>query len=326
MDPIVDESDFGDSLMRKASALEARSSERELARPLPGDRMGGEDHARFEIVEEIGFGSMSVVYRARDLLLERVVVVKLPVDRRGLPREDVIALFYREARAVAGLHHENIIRIFDVGMWNESPFIVMEHIEGETLRALLDRGCLGWEAIANIMIQITAGLAHAHEHGVIHRDLKPGNVLVLPDGSIKIIDFGLACSSRDVRAGAAGALSRSGTPSYMAPEQWRGEPQDARTDIWAMGVMLVEMLTGRRPYESAEFEELERRVTSAAPALAARACGRDVPVEAEEIAARALQKDPARRFGTALEMRRALLATAALRRAPACVNGLQVRF
>ncbi|UQA56808.1 serine/threonine-protein kinase [Polyangium aurulentum] len=326
MNSIADDSDFGDSLMCKVAAVEARTSLRELPRPMPGDRMGGEDDARFEIVEEIGFGSMSVVYRARDLLLERMVAIKLLVDLRGLSRGDATALCYREARAAAGLHHENVIRTFDVGMWNGSPFIVLEHIEGETLRARLDRGRLGWAAVASIMIQITDGLAHAHERGVVHRDLKPGNVLVLPDGTIKIIDFGIACSSRDLRDGAADALWRAGTPPYMAPEQWRGEPQDARTDIWAMGVVLFEMLTGRRPYEDAKLEELAERVTSAAPAPVACACGRDVLCEAEQIAARALQKDPAQRFETALEMRRALLLAAAPRRAPAGVDGLHLRF
>ena len=299
----VDDPDFGDSLLLSVAAqgpcLEAR--------PLAGDRLGGVDGQRFEIVEEICAGSMSVVYRARDRLLERVTAIKLMLCRRGLRQEDAVALFHGEARAVARLDHQNIVKIFDVGTWSATPFLVMEHLPGEPLSALLRHGRLGWDTAARILIQIAGDLAHAHEHGLIHRDLKPSNVFVLPDGAIKVIDFGLARSILDARGGGSCALAKAGTPPYMAPEQWLGGPQDARTDVWAMGVVLFEMLAGRRPYPAADLAALEARVTSPAPAPPLREHCPDLPARAEEIVARALQKDPGRRFQAAHEMQRALI-------------------
>lgn len=304
----VEDSDFGDSLLRKVAGLDAPACEHALATPRPGDRLGGEGGGRFEILEEIGAGSMSVVYRAHDCAVARTVALKLLRHCCESPREEVLALFRREARATRRLAHRNVVRIFGADRWNDTPFLVLELLEGAPLSALIRRGPLPWESAARILIQIAGGIAHAHERGVIHRDLKPGNVLMLPDETAKIIDFGLAHLTPDPEPEGAGALPRAGTPSYMAPEQWLGLAQDARTDTWALGVVLFEMLTGRRPHEGAELEDLKAQVTSAAPAPSARALRVGLPDAAEEILARALQKDPARRFQTAHEMQCALVA------------------
>ncbi|MCY1022500.1 protein kinase domain-containing protein [Pyxidicoccus sp. MSG2] len=271
--------------------------------PAPGDRLGGQEGHRFEILEWLGEGGMGAVFRAHDEKLQRVVALKFLLFFRGL-EEGIL----REARAIARLNHENIIHIFDVSEWCASPgeppipFLVMEYLSGESLATMLQReGHLAVPRALEIVEGIAAGLAHAHEHHVIHRDLKPSNVFLTRRGVVKLLDFGLsnlpgANTSRKVH------LLTEGTPAYMAPEQWRNGPRDARTDLWAVGMVLYEMLTGTPPLSLQRLAEFRDRVMSAEPLPLVRAHNPDVPSELETLVATLLAKDPARRLASAHEL------------------------
>src|SRR6185436_7016521 len=169
--------------------------------------------------------------------------------------------------------------IFDIGTWNKVPYLVMEHLKGESLAHVLERERLEPRRTVELMIDVARGLAHAHKQGIVHRDLKPSNVLVVEDGRAKILDFGLAVFSSaspgapggdgppgPLSPASGGRSSVAGTPAYMAPEQWRGETQDERTDIWAAGVMLFRMFTGEPPYPLADVQKLCLAVASDDPA------------------------------------------------------------
>src|SRR6266496_6360742 len=211
----------------------------------------------YEIQTPLGAGGMCEVYRARDTRLGRDVAVKILPE--SFAREsDRLNRFEQEARAVAALNHPNILSVFDTGQNNGSPFLVSELLEGETLRAVLDRGATPQRKTIDYGVQIAQGLAAAHEKGVVHRDLKPENIFVNKDARIKILDFGLAKLAQKASAATSdGATMTSshtavgvvmGTASYMAPEQVRGEPADPRTDIFAFGAVLYEMLSGKRAF------------------------------------------------------------------------------
>ncbi|MDC0666996.1 protein kinase domain-containing protein [Nannocystis radixulma] len=271
-----------------------------------GDRMGGDDGQRFELLERLGAGGMGVVYLARDTLLDRPVAIKFilqaPTDENG---HELVERFRAEARASARLSHENIVRVFDLGSASGVPFLVMEYLEGRPLDAVLAEGPLDAARVVQVLIDIARGLSHAHRAHIVHRDLKPANVFVTRDGRAKIVDFGLA----SVVAGRDDSQTSplSGTPRYMSPEQWRGEDQDGRTDLWAVGVMLFEMLSGRSPFWRDHLSEVRANVLAATPAPPLRSLRPELPELAEDVAARALAKDMARRFGTAEELLDALV-------------------
>jgi len=200
----------------------------------------------YEIQSPLGAGGMGEVYRARDTRLGRDVALKILPE--SFAREpDRLHRFEQEARAVAALNHPNILAVFDIGKSNGSPYLVSELLEGETLRAVLDRGAVSPRKAIDYAVQIAQGLAAAHEKGIVHRDLKPDNVFLTKDARIKILDFGLAKLAQKASAATSeGATMPShtamgvvmGTASYMAPEQVRGEPADPRTDIFAFGAVL----------------------------------------------------------------------------------------
>ncbi|MCY1074293.1 protein kinase domain-containing protein [Archangium lansingense] len=292
-------SDFEDSFLRELS-----ESEPLHVLPVPGGVLGGPDGRRYTILEWMGGGGMGQVFRARDETLRREVALKFLLPRPGFELEALA-----EARAVARLDQENIVRIFDVAAWSGIPdepvipFLVMECLEGESLAALLKRGRLEVRRALEILESITEGLAHAHERGIVHRDLKPGNVFLTREGTVKLLDFGLS-HLMAARVGLAPHLPMAGTPAYMAPEQWRGEAQDARTDTWAAGVVLYEMLTGGPPFVGGTLGELRERLVSEEPMPPVRARNPEVPPEVESLLATALAKDPARRFPTAREFLR----------------------
>ncbi len=213
----------------------------------------------YEILAPLGAGGMGEVYRARDTRLGREIALKILPE--SFAREsDRLHRFEQEARAVAALNHPNILAVFDIGQHNGSPFLVSELLEGESLRAVLDRGALPQRKTIEYGVQITQGLAAAHAKGIVHRDLKPENVFVTKDGRIKILDFGLAKLAQKASAAVAESegitLTSSptaagvvmGTASYMAPEQVRGESADPRTDIFAFGAVLYEMLSGQQAF------------------------------------------------------------------------------
>ncbi|QRK06366.1 protein kinase [Archangium violaceum] len=286
-------SDFGDSFLREIVEFSPVPSP-----PEPGTRLGGRDGGRFEILGRLGKGGMGLVVRARDEVLRRVVALKFISPGREFNRETLDRLLQEEARLVAQLDHENIVRIFDVSEWKGAPFIIMECLSGQPLEDLVRRGPLELQRALRILSDITAGLAHAHSRGIIHRDLKPSNVFILPDGKVKLLDFGLARLASSLGVD----LVRSGTPAFMAPEQWRGQPQDMRTDTWAAGLLLYEMLTGELPQPSGNLKELRAWVLSDEPVASVRTRRPDLPEQVDRFLTRALAKEPARRFQSALEM------------------------
>ncbi|WNG41150.1 protein kinase [Archangium violaceum] len=299
-----DGSDFSDSFLMEVASSTLHTPFRRL---LPGERLGGSDGRRFEILEELGEGAMGQVFRARDDELQRVVALKFL-----FPREELAGMGLREARAIAQLDHENIVRIFDVSEWSSGPgeptvpFLVMECLEGESLSDVLKRERkLPLRRALEIMRDVAAGLAHAHEHHIIHRDLKPNNVFITRGGTVKLLDFGLAWVAA---SGAASVphLPTAGTPPYMAPEQWRGGKVDERTDLWAAGVMLHELLTGELPYPHLLLEELRAQVLSPEPVPSVRAHHPELPWELESLLSVALEKDPAQRLLSAAELREEL--------------------
>lgn len=272
--------------------------------PRTGERLGGDDERRYEVLTHLGGGGMGQVFLSWDEVLRREVALKFLLVDPGRDEEVL-----REARAVARLDHDNIVRIFDVAEWCGSlgrqciPFLVMEALEGESLAALLKRGRLGVQRALEILEDIAMGLAHAHARGLVHRDLKPDNVFLTRQEKVKLLDFGLS-HVMVATAPHAPLLPTAGTPAYMAPEQWRGDPQDARTDVWAAGVVLYEMLTGRVPYPRARLAELRALVLSETLMPSVRACVPEVPQEVQSLLARALDKAPDRRFPSARELLR----------------------
>ncbi|WP_257456040.1 protein kinase domain-containing protein [Archangium lipolyticum] len=274
-----------------------------LQLPRPGEWLGGKDGHRFEILERIGIGGMGQVFRARDHELQRVVALKFL-----LPREELADLALLEARAIARLDHEHIVRIFDVSEWTpvhrgqRIPFLIMEYLEGESLAALMRRGKVEPKRALEVLEGILSGLAHAHAHHLIHRDLKPSNVFLTEQGTVKLLDFGLAHLTAAGGPSQALRLPTAGTPAYMAPEQWRGGPQDARTDLWTTSVVLYEMLTGELPWPYVTLEQLRNRVVSDEPAPLLHMRHPELPVELEAFLSTGLAKDPEKRFQSAREM------------------------
>ena len=275
--------------------------------PTVGARLGGGDGQRFELLEPIGSGSMGTVFLARDHGLARNVAIKF-VDREpgAAAQPPGPRLFELEAQATARLDSENIVRIFDLGTTNGLPFLVMELLEGRSLHAILQQEQLDALRATRILRDIARGLGVAHRAGIVHRDLKPSNIFILTDDRLKILDFGLARPT--ATAGAPSSLSPlvAGTPPYMAPEQWRGEPQDGRTDFWAAGVIFFQMLTGRLPFDG-DVRELRRQLLSPDAAPPIRSIRPDLPEEVERVLLRTLDKNIDGRFSTAADLLDALV-------------------
>ena len=269
----------------------------------------------YEIQSPLGAGGMGEVYRARDTRLGRDVALKILPE--SFAREgDRLHRFEQEARAVAALNHPNILAIFDTGQDNGSPYLVSELLEGETLRTVLDGGVLPQRKTIEYGVQIAQGLAAAHDKGIVHRDLKPENIFVNKDGRIKILDFGLAKLAQKANAAAADdgiTLTSShtaagvvmGTASYMAPEQVRGEPADPRTDIFAFGALLYEMLSGKRAFRRDTPAETMTAVLKEDPPELADP-GHPISPALDHIVRRCLEKNPEQRFQSAKDLSFAL--------------------
>ena len=269
--------------------------------------MVGETISHYRILAQIGAGGMGVVYKAYDQQLEREVALKL-LPQGLLADEAARKRFRKEALALARLNHPNIATIFEFGNEDGLDFLVTEYIPGITLDTKLSSGPLNTEEAIRLGVQLATGLAEAHSQGLIHRDLKPGNLRVAPDGRLKILDFGLAelaprLRSDDVTASLLTRTSQyAGTLPYMAPEQLRGALADARTDIWAAGAVLYEMATGKRPFSESGAPLLINAILNSDPVPTSQ-INNKVPRGLDHVVLKALQKDPARRYQTASELR-----------------------
>ena len=264
--------------------------------------MLGESVSHYRIIERLGGGGMGIVYRAEDLRLGRDVALKfLPADTAG---EGASAeRFRREARVASALNHPNICTIYEFGEHEGQQFIAMEYVPGETLRQHLDGTPIPLRHTLDIAVQLTSALTVAHAAGIIHRDLKPENVMLRHDGLVKVVDFGLAkldplqvtCADGTQTGLNTDAGTVLGTVTYMSPEQARGQPVDTRTDIWAAGVMLYEMIAGRNPFAAQTSSEVLAAVLNREPAPIAR-FEPDAPAELQRIVSKTLSKDRERRY------------------------------
>ena len=260
---------------------------------------------RYDLGELIGRGGMADVHAAVDQRLERDVAVKI-VRPNGHSPADLGARFEDEARIAAGLQHPNVVAVYDTGVTDENcPFIVMERLPGETLADRVRQGPLPEPAVRVIAEDVLGALAAAHAAGVVHRDVKPGNILLTADGRAKIADFGIARESDSLLVDPTTTNALTGTPAYLAPERIEGRPATARTDIWALGVVLYEALAGRKPFEGATplATAMAVRDQDATPLQDIRP---DVDPALASVVMRAMSRDPMQRYATAAEMAAAL--------------------
>ena len=277
-----------------------------MTSPGPGTILG-----RYRIEERLGAGGMGVVWRGHDPELRRDVALKVLPDAL-VADGDARARLLREARAAAALNHPAILTVHDAGEADGHVYIAMEYVPGRPLAEVIPEGGMDPSAALRLGGQIASGLAHAHERGIVHRDIKPSNVLVTPAGDAKVLDFGLAThvsaentDTRSLALTAPGVLI--GTPQVLAPEQWRGNPADARSDVWAFGVLLYTLLAGRPPFHGDTVFELSTAICTTEPdPLPER-----VPPTARAVVAHCLEREPGRRYRSASEVSAALHAIAA---------------
>jgi serine/threonine-protein kinase len=259
---------------------------------------------KYEILESLGHGGMNDAYKARDSETGQLVVLKVPFSSLiGDPA--TYSRYQRELEIGKRLHHPNIQRLLAEGRLDggSAPYLVLEYVDGTLLRDhLREKAPLSVDEAINIAVQLADALRYCHEHGVVHRDLKPENVLIEPDGTVKLVDFGIALLQGARRLTFRRLTSGFGTPDYMAPEQVQGERGDARTDVYAVGVMLYEMLTGEVPYQGdSPLAVMSQRVTTDAPLL--RRKREALPPQLEAVVWRALRRDPAERYASMAQLR-----------------------
>lgn len=262
-----------------------------------GKRLDG----RYEMRELIGVGGMAYVYKAYDVVDDRTVAVKILKDE-FLNSEEFVRRFRNESKAIAILNHPNIVKVLDVGFGERLQYIVMEYIDGITLKEYLDqRKDIRWKEAVHFTMQILRALQHAHDKAVVHRDIKPQNIMLLSDGTIKVTDFGIARLSRnEVRATSEGNKA-IGSVHYISPEQARGEITDEKTDLYSVGIMLYEMLTGCLPFEAdnaVSVAIMQMQSEAKAPHL----INEEIPEGLEQITLKAMQKDTTKRYQSAAEM------------------------
>jgi len=262
------------------------------------------NYGRYEIIREIGRGSMGMVYLARDPQIGRDIALKvLRPDR--VESEDFVRRFLREARAIGRMSHPNVVTVHDVGEDHGTVYIAMELLEGEPLNVYAAKRTLRLEDIAGIGAQIARCLDYAHGRGIVHRDVKPQNIIVSPDGTVKLTDFGIA-HIEDPEAGSqtqAGEIL--GTPNYMSPEQVMGKKVDGRSDIFSLGVILYELASGTRPFKGADLASVFHAITSSEPE-ALDAMNPETRGAFSGIVMKCLAKDPAERFQTGSALAREL--------------------
>lgn len=260
-----------------------------------GKRLDG----RYEIHELIGVGGMANVYRCTDTIDDREVAIKILKDEY-LNNEEFIRRFKNESKAIAMLSHPNIVKVYDVSFGDMIQYIVMEYIDGITLKEYIDRqGIIEWKDALHLATQILKALQHAHECGIVHRDIKPQNIMLLQDGTIKVTDFGIArFSDKATRTMTEQAI---GSVHYIAPEQARGDVTDGKTDIYSVGVMLYEMLTGKLPFDGDSAVTVALMQLQSTPKHP-REVNPGIPIGLEQITMKAMQKQPSARYTSAAEM------------------------
>ncbi len=253
---------------------------------------------RYEILEVIGEGGMAIVYRALDHRLNRDVAVKIMRDEMAAD-EEFRRRFCTESHAVAMLSHPNIVAVYDVSHNDNVEYIVMELVDGITLKQYIERkGVVAWKEVVHFTKQISKALAHAHERGIIHRDIKPQNIMLLRDGTIKVGDFGIAALENEVYENNGEAI---GSIHYIAPEQARGECPDARSDIYSLGVMMYEMLTGVLPFTGNTLGEIAVQHMNAKP-VPPHEKNPEIPLELERITLKAMSAELSERYQSANEL------------------------
>ena len=253
---------------------------------------------RYEILEVIGEGGMAIVYRALDHRLNRDVAVKIMRDEMAAD-EEFRRRFCTESHAVAMLSHPNIVAVYDVSHNDNVEYIVMELVDGITLKQYMERkGMVAWKEVVHFTKQISKALAHAHERGIIHRDIKPQNIMLLRDGTIKVGDFGIAALENEVYENNGEAI---GSIHYIAPEQARGECPDARSDIYSLGVMMYEMLTGVLPFTGNTLGEIAVQHMNAKP-VPPHEKNPEIPLELERITLKAMSAELSERYQSANEL------------------------
>lgn len=254
---------------------------------------------RYEIQEIIGIGGMAVVYKAYDSIDDRIVAIKILKDEY-LKNDEFRRRFKNESKAVAVLSHPNIVKVYDVSFGDRIQYIVMEYIDGITLKEYIDQQkVLSWKETVHFTVQILRALSHAHERGIVHRDIKPQNIMMLEDGTIKVTDFGIArFAHSETHTMTDKAI---GSVHYISPEQARGSLTDAKSDIYSVGVMLYEMLTGTLPFEAESAVSVAIMQMQETPQNL-RTLNPEVPEGLEEITLKAMRKDPEQRYQTAADM------------------------
>jgi len=254
---------------------------------------------RYELLELIGVGGMADIYKAKDVTEDRTVAVKI-LKNEFAASEDFLRRFRNESKAIALLSHPNIVKIFDVGFTDKIQYIVMEYIDGITLTEYIARqGVLKWRDAVHFTTQVLRALQHAHDRGIVHRDVKSQNVMLLSDGTIKVMDFGIARFNRETDK----TMSEKaiGSVHYISPEQARGEMTDEKSDIYSVGVMLYEMLTGEKPFDGENPVSIAIKHMQMTPKKITE-INSSIPEGLEEITIKAMQKEPSKRYQTAGEM------------------------
>ena len=294
------------------SSPDVRSSFLQSA-PLQATLASGTKLGEYEVKSLLGAGGMGVVYRARDLRLGRDVAIKVLPSLLSAD-SDRLRRFEQEARAAAALNHPNILAVFQMGTYEGAPYLVSELLEGETLREQIKRGRLAVRKAIDYGVQIARGLAAAHEKGIVHRDLKPENLFVTKDGRVKILDFGLAKLTQPQSSSEHSALTFSegtevgvvmGTVGYMSPEQVRGQSADSRSDIFALGAILYEMLAGKRAFQKPTSPETMTAILNEDPPGISQVTT-DIPPALQRVVHRCLEKNPEQRFQSASDLAFAL--------------------
>lgn len=263
------------------------------------NNIGKKLDGRYELLELIGVGGMADIYKAKDITEDKIVAVKI-LKNEFVGSEDFIRRFRNESKAIALLSHPNIVKIFDVGFTEKLQFIVMEYIDGITLTEYIAKqGVLKWRDVVHFTMQILKALQHAHDRGIVHRDIKPQNVMLLNDGTIKVMDFGIARFNRETDKTVS--EKAIGSVHYISPEQARGDVTDERSDIYSIGVMMYEMLTGKKPFDGDSPVAIAlMHMQSQAKKMSE--INNAIPEGLEEITEKAMQKEPAKRYQTAGEM------------------------